>query len=527
MNVKLFLKKVTSVLQKNEVKGPISYRKILYPLSSILLVPLVGCSEQKAEETEARLPNFVILMSDNHNWEHLGCYGDPVLKTPTIDKLAAEGIRFNNAYCSAPSSSPARAAMLTGQDVWRLEEAANLWGDFPAHFEVLPELLAKAGYLVGHEGKGWGPGNWEASGRTENPAGKKYYSFEEFYNDKDRGQPFFYWWSSRDPHRPFKLGGWEDGNIDIDKIEVPAYLPDTDEVRKDIGDYYAEIENFDKDVASYIQLLQEMGELRNTIVLVCSDNGWQMPRGLGNLYDVGLRLPFIMSVPERYKGSRVIEDFVSLNDVAPTFLELAGAEIPEAMNARSFVNILESDKEGQVDETRDFIVAGRERHAFARMDGPGYGARSYRTKDYLYIRNSTPDAWPAGDRRLYGDVDAHMMQFPSPTKMYILKNKDKEDVKKYFDLGFGKRPAEELYILSNDPYQMNNVANSAEYKDIKDELAEKLTNHLVKYEDPRETGAPMKWLNAPYYAEKDKTPKPSQHSIDELGLEEEYSLISK
>ena len=524
MKIKKKLKWVTSMLQK---EGPISYRNVLIPLSTILVLPFVSCTEKSTENKDERQPNFIILMSDNHNWEHLGCYGDAVLKTPNIDKLAADGIRFNHAYCSAPSSSPARASMLTGQDIWRLEEAANLWGGFPTKFEVLPELLKEAGYLVGHEGKGWGPGDWEASGRTVDPAGEKYYSFEEFYNDKDRNQPFFYWFSSRDPHRPFKLGGWEKGEIDIDNIEVPAYLPDVDDVRKDIGDYYAEIENFDKDVASYIQLLKEMGELDNTIVLVCSDNGWQMPRGLGNLYDVGTRLPFIVYMPERFKGARVIEDFVSLNDVAPTFLELAGVDIPKEMNARSFVNILESDKEGQVDETRNFMVTARERHAFARKNGVGYGARSYKTKDYLYIRNYNPESWPAGDPPLYGDVDAHMLQFPSPTKMYMLKNKDKEGVKELFEIGFGKRLAEELYILDKDPYQMNNVANSEEYKAIKEELAETLTNYLIEQEDPRETGAPMKWLNAPYYAEKDKNPKPSKESILELGLEEEYSLVDE
>ncbi|SHE82080.1 Arylsulfatase A [Mariniphaga anaerophila] len=496
---------------------------------SLLLVSFLfqlGCSQAEKKKEERR-PNFIILMSDNHSWDHLGCYGDPVIQTPNIDKLAAEGIRFTQAYCSAPSCAPARASMLTGQDIWRLDEAANLWGDFPPQFEVFTKLLEESGYLVGHEGKGWGPGDWEAGGRTENPAGTKYYSFEEFYNDREKGQPFFYWFSSRDPHRPFKADGWKKGKIDIDKLVVPPYLPDVEDVRKDIGDYYAEIENFDRDVSSYIQLLKEMGQLDNTLILVCSDNGWQMPRGLGNLYDFGTRLPFVISMPKRFAGGRVVDDFVSLNDVAPTFLELAGVEIPEEMNARSFANILESDKDGQVDATRDFVVTARERHAFARKNGTGYGARSYRTHDYLYIRNYNPEYWPAGDPPLFGDVDAHMLQYPCPTKMYILKNRDKEGVSELFDLGFGKRPAEELYDLNKDPFQMNNVAGSEEYKAVKDELATTLTNYLKEQGDPRETGAPMKWLNAPYYAEKDKYPTPSEEAIRELGLKEEYSLVDE
>ncbi len=501
----------------------LKFFKILFSL--IITGLFFGCSPQN--EIEKPPPNFMILMSDNHSWNHLGCYGDPVVRTPTIDQLAKEGIRFTHAFCSAPSCSPARASMLTGQDIWRLEEAANLWGGFPAKFNVFTDILEENGYLVGYEGKGWGPGNYEASGRKRNPAGTQFNSFEEFYNEIERGQPFFYWFSSRDPHRPFKAEGWKDEDIDIDKIQVPHYLPDTEEVSKDIGDYYAEIEGFDRDVSSFIQLLDEMGELDNTLILICSDNAWQMPRGLANLYDFGTRIPFIVVMPERFKGGRVVDDFISLNDVAPTILELGGISVPEEMNARSFVNILESGEQGLVNAERNFIVTARERHAFVRQNGAGYGARAFRTYDYLYIRNYHPERWPAGDPPLYGDVDAHMLQYPCPTKMYILKNRDKEGVKKLFQLGFGKRPAEELYDLKKDPWQMNNVADSVEYRNIKEELADRLTNYLIEQGDPRETGDEMKWIDAPYYATKDFRPEPGEEAIRALGLEEEYSYVEE
>ncbi len=479
-------------------------------------------SEKKIEQVN---PNILILMSDNHSWNHLGCYGDPVIKTPMIDQLSESGIRFANAYCSAPSCTPARASMLTGQDIWRLEEGANLWGTLPAKFKVYTDMLEEAGYLVGYEGKGWGPGDYEASGRTRNPAGERFNSFEEFYNEKEKGQPFCYWYSSRDPHRPYKTGGWGKSGIDPGDIVVPPYLPDNEDVRKDIGDYYAEIQNFDRDVASYIQLVKEMGQLENTLVIVCSDNGWQMPRGLANLYDFGTRIPLIISMPERYKGGRVIEDFVSLNDFAPTFLELAGLTVPDYMNARSFVNILESEKEGIIDKKRDFIVTARERHAFVRKGGTGYGARSIRTKDFLYIRNYEPDSWPAGEPPLYGDVDAHMLHYPCPTKMYILKNKDKDGVQDLFRLAFEKRPAEELYDLTKDPFQMINIADVAEYGEVRKMLSEKLTEYLIENCDPRELGGEMKWFGAAYYAQKDFTPRPGEEARRALNLKEEYSYI--
>jgi len=491
-------------------------------LSFILALWLVwGCgSEKKMEQTR---PNILILMSDNQSWNHLGCYGDPVIKTPTIDRLSESGIRFTNAYCSAPSCTPARASMLTGQDIWKLEEGANLWGTLPVKFPVYTDMLEEVGYLVGYEGKGWGPGDYEAGGRSRNPAGDRYNSFEEFYNEKERGQPFCYWYSSRDPHRPYKSGGWETAGINLDGIIVPPYLPDHEDVRKDIGDYYAEIQHFDNDVASFIQLVKEMGQLENTLVIVCSDNGWQMPRGLANLYDFGTKIPLIISMPERYKGGRVINDFVSLNDFAPTFLELAGLSVPDDMNARSFVDILESENEGIIDKKRDFIITARERHAFVRKNGAGYGARSIRTKDFLYIRNYEPDSWPAGEPPLYGDVDAHMLHYPCPTKLYILKNRDKDGVKTLFELAFAKRPAEELYDLTKDPFQMVNIAGLADYKDIRKMLSEKLAKYLRENGDPRELGGEMKWLGAPYYAEKDFHPRPSDEARQALNLEEEYS----
>ena len=468
-------------------------------------------------------PNILILMSDNHSWNHLGCYGDPVVNTPNINKLAGQGIRFTNAYCSAPSCAPARASMLTGQDIWRLEEGANLWGSLPNKFRVYTEMLEDAGYHVGFEGKGWGPGNYEAGGRKRNPAGDKYNSFEEFFNKKEIKQPFCYWFSSQDPHRPYTKG--ESVGINVEQINVPPYLPDNMEVKKDIGDYYAEIQDFDRQVGTFIRFLKDKDELENTLIIVCSDNGWQMPRGLANLYDFGTRVPLVITMPSKYKGGRIVDDFVSLNDFAPTFLELSELPVPDEMNARSLLNILESEKEGIIDSTRDFIVTARERHAYVRKNGAGYGGRAYRTKDFLYIRNYDNENWPAGDPPLFGDIDPHMMHYPGPTKMYMLKNKEKSGVKELFELGFGKRPAEELFDLKNDPYQMKNVAYTEEYQKDKNRLANQLTEFLKNNGDPRELEGEMRWLGAPYYAEKDKNPQPSEEAQKELNLKKQYSYI--
>ena len=180
----------------------------------------------------------------------------------------------------------------------------------------------------------------------------------------------------------------------------------------------------------------------------------------------------------------MVDDFVSLSDFAPTILELAGLPIPEEMTASSLVPILTSDQQGVLDSQRSFVVTARERHAFVRQGGPGYPARALRTRNFLYIRNFLPDLWPAGDPPLFGDVDAHMLHYPSPTKIFLLQRPDDPVYGPLFDLAFAKRPAEELYDLSADPYQMQNVATDPEFESTKAELSAQLHEYLRRHGGP-------------------------------------------
>ncbi len=496
---------------------------------TIFLSFVLSCEFNKHEKVseikKPNRPNILLLMSDNQSADHLGCYGDRSIKTTHIDKLAKEGVIFKNAYCSAPSCSPARASMLTGKDIWNLGEAANLWSSFPK-VEVYTKLMEESGYHVGIEGKGWGPGDESVTGWKQNPGGVRYDSFEDFFNEVEKGQPWMYWYSSRDPHRPYKKEEWKKSGIHLDSINVPPYLPDIYEVRKDIADYYNEIQRFDVEVGSYISLLKEMGQVENTIIIVCSDNGWQMPRGLANLYDFGTKIPLIISWPEFFPPGREVDDFVNIKDFAPTFLEVSNIPVPKDMNAKSFLNILTSKKQGRIDPKRDHVIMARERHAFVRKGGLGYPGRAIRTENYLYIKNYEPDRWPAGDPPLYGDVDAHMLHYESPTKLYMLKNKESKKVMPLFDLAFSKRPKEELYDLLNDPFQMNNLANVDKYKPNLETLSNRLKSYLVKTQDPRELGQKLNWDNAPYYKDRDKKPRPSKKAREMLGLKEEYSYLN-
>ena len=492
---------------------------------SLVLSCEFNMHEKVSDLKKPNRPNILLLMSDNQYADHLGCYGDRSIKTTHIDKLAKEGVIFKNAYCSAPSCSPARASMLTGKDIWNLGEAANLWSSFPK-VKVYTKLMEESGYHVGIEGKGWGPGDESVTGWKQNPGGVRYDSFEDFFNEVEKGQPWMYWYSSRDPHRPYRNEGWKKSGINLDSINVPPYLPDNYEVRKDIADYYNEIQRFDEEVGSYISLLKEMGQVENTIIIVCSDNGWQMPRGLANLYDFGTKIPLIISWPEFFPPGREVDDFVNIKDFAPTFLEVSNIPVPKDMNAKSFLNILTSKKQGRIDPKRDHVIMARERHAFVRKGGLGYPGRAIRTANYLYIKNYEPDRWPAGDPPLYGDVDAHMLHYESPTKLYMLKNKEFKKVMPLFDLAFSKRPKEELYDLLNDPFQMNNVANVDKYKPNLETMSNRLKSYLVKTQDPRELNQKFNWDNAPYYKDRDKKPRPSKKAREMLGLKEEYSYLN-
>jgi N-sulfoglucosamine sulfohydrolase len=489
----------------------------------LLLLPVMSFTRQQ------KRTNILLIMSDNHSRNHVGAYGDKVVKTPNIDKLASQGIRFTHAFCASPSCTPARAALLTGQEIWRLKDGANLWGTLPAEFKVYPDLLEENGYQTGYEGKGWGPGNYQAAGRKRNPGGDLYKSFESFLsaNKASGGKPWTYWFSSKDPHRPYEVGSGKRAGIDPDRIKVPPYLPDHAEVRGDIADYYAAIQHFDGQVGELIRQLKAASEYENTLIVVCSDNGWQIPRGQANLYDFGTRVPLIIAWPERIKTPGIVDELVSLNDLAPTFLQIAGLEIPRDMTAKSIVPLLErgKTKDSKLTLHDDFIVMARERHAFVRQNGLGYPARAIRTRRYLFIRNYEPDRWPAGDPPLYGDLDAHMLHYPAPTKFFMLKNKDEKTVKPLFDLGFARRPVYELYDLHKDPDQLKNVAGKPGYQTIQNELSQKMEEYLTNTKDPRALHTAIIWDTAPYYNDRDKKPRPGKEAIERLNLKEEYDYL--
>jgi len=495
-----------------------AFRSLTCRILTVSLVALC-CTAAPARAADApspkapdARPNILFCIADDWGWPHASAYGDPVVETPAFDRVAREGVLFEHAYVSSPSCTPSRSAILTGQFHWRLDEAANLWSTLRARLPVYPRLLEKAGYHVGHWRKAWGPGRLAPGGRTEPPSGDRYPNFKAFLAKRPAGKPFCFWLGASDPHRPYKAGSGKASGMDLAKIKLPACFPDSPAVRSDVADYYFEVQRFDSDVAAALAELERIGELDNTIVVITGDHGMPFPRCKGNVYDSGARVPLAVRWPAKVKGGRKIADFVSLTDLAPTFLEAAGLEPPAEMTGRSLLPMLAGGKQSRAEPQRDYVLIGKERHVpcqEAPISG-GTPMRAIRTHDFLYIRNYEPERWPAGTpnyEQAYipgtwlGDCDN------GPAKTYMVENQDKDAThRRLYDLSFAKRPAEELYDLKNDPDQLKNVAADTKYAEAKKKLADRLKKLLRETNDPRETSGAEKFDNYPYYGGGPKHP---------------------
>lgn len=437
-----------------------------------------------------RPPNILLMLGDNWAWPHAGIAGDAVVRTPVFDRLASEGVVFTHAFAPNPSCSPSRSSLLSGQETHRLGEAASLYGPLDPQVPLYTDLLTASGYFTGFAGKGFGPGSTPRPGRTPNPAGAAFDDFSAFLAARPAGRPFCFWSGSHDPHVPWNRGRQRRASLRASAVRVPPHLPDHPVIREAILDYYCEVEEFDAECGGLLDTLRRAGELDNTLVVMTSDNGWQMPRGLANCYDDGVRIPLALRLPERIRAGQSRADFVSIADLAPTILEAAGLAPPPAMTARSLFGAAR----------RDHIFLERERHANVRRGDLSYPVRGVRTKDFLYLRNLEPGRWPAGDPEFYWAVGPYGDVDNSPAKELLLREKPQPS----FDLCFGKRPAEELYDLRSDPGQVRNVAAGPAYQAARKDLARRVEQWMKDSGDPRAKGPTEMWDRAPYSGPKFK-----------------------
>lgn len=466
------------------------------------------------ERLVSRRPNILFAIADDQSFPHTSAYGSKTFRTPAFDRIASKGVLFLNAFVAAPQCSPSRAALLTGRNIWQLEEAGTHSSYFPKKFPVFTDALEQSGYFIGHTGKAWGPGNFEDAGWSRNPAGPAFNkrllderpatgisrndyvsNFRDFLQSRPDDQPFFFWYGGMEPHRVYEAGSGRRAGLRIDDSEIPGFLPRHDSVRSDLLDYALEIEWFDSQLGKMLRALEEAGELENTIVVVTADNGMAFPYAKANLQEYGIHVPLAICGPGIEGKGRKVSDLVSLTDLCPTFLDAAGVPHFEGITGNTLWPVLKNEKTGP---ERGFILAGRERHTHARPSNVGYPARAIRTAGYLYIHNFLPDRWPVGDpppsvrdditgnpdlkpiTEGYEDVDA------SPSKSLLLRNRSYWP--ELFQNAYGKRGREELYNIREDPFCLHNLAQAAALNDVREALGKKLAAELARQKDPRVTG---------------------------------------
>jgi uncharacterized sulfatase len=535
-------------------------KPIVFLAVSSAVIALAGCSQSHEEQSR---PNILFAISDDQSFPHTGFAGCEFVNTPAFDRVAKEGVYFTNCMAGSPGCAPSRSSIVTGRYHWQNEQSGQHASSWMKKYVPFVDLLDANGYITGMTGKGVQPFRYardetdslwratDAAGiahsniryekgtpgdeRTAEGIGAVNYfeNFKYFMENVKGDKPFFFWYGAQEPHRPYEQDSWKRTDKKHEDVEVPGFFPDDEIIRGDLLDYAVEIEWFDLHLQRMLEYLEETGELENTIVIVTADNGMPFPRAKANCYEYGIHVPFAVRYPKGFPGGRVVDDLLSFADLAPTILEITGTSTEGMLpiSGKSVLHILKSKTEGVVDESKEYVFAGRERHSSSRYLNWGYPQRVIRSHDYLLVWNMKPERWPAGAPQrikpgtedellpMYGidengvhhsewaftDIDA------APTKSFIIENWQDETVRPYFERAHAKRPEFELFDIKNDPYNLTNLAGNPEFAEIEQELKQALLAELKTSEDPRIVG-PDKEVFDSYirYSPMREFPKPEE-----------------
>ncbi len=390
-------------------------------------------------------PNVLIFVADDAGWSDFGVYGNEVITTPNVDRLAETGLRVAYAFLTTPQCSPSRISILSGKYP-HATGAEDLHMPLPEAEILLPTLLKEQGYFTGHMRKThYGP-NGERQFDWYSQAVEDFPEFLEAAGD----HPFFLWVGFRDPHRGYQQGAFDPPH-DPAEVIVPPFLADTPETRADLALYYDEIARMDQNIGRFLEALDARGLRENTLVVFLSDNGMPFPAAKGTLYDAGIRTPLIFSWPAGIEVGAVAQGPVSVIDLAPTLLELAGTPPPEAMQGQSIRALLQKPSL----PGRSYVFSERNWHNCDEH------MRSVRTARYKLIRNAyveLPHGTPADASR-------------SPSWYSLIRRKKQGALtwpqQRIFQV---PRPRIELYDLQKDPGEFYNVADEADYAEVVREL---------------------------------------------------------
>ena len=511
------LKKVT---QYHPIKAGTAWsrRRFLDGLAIGSASLLLQQSVRTDPSTEKR-PNILFAIADDWSFGHAGAYGCNWVKTPAFDRVAKEGILFTRGYTPDAKCAPSRSCILTGRNPWQLKEACNHWCFFPPEFKSFPETLAENGYFTGFTGKGWAPGvAKDQQGKQRRMTGTAFQArstaaptpgisncdyagnFEDFIQAVPQGTSWCFWYGGHEPHRAYEYGSGvkKGGKKASDIKKVAGFWPDNDTIRNDMLDYALEVEHFDQHLGRILDLLEKQGKLENTLVVVTSDNGMPFPRAKGYAYAVSNHMPLAIMWKQGIRNpGQARNDYVSFIDFAPTFIEAAGIRwdrsgmVPAA--GRSLADVFASRSGELLRSPRDYVLVGRERNDVGRPNDEGYPIRGIIKEEMLYLVNFEPGRWPGGNPETgYLDTDG------SPTKTEVLRSRQSPEKRRFWDLCFGKRPAEELYRLKEDSDCLVNLEGEETYRKQKQALRTKLFQELKNQQDPRMLGQGHVFDQYPY-----------------------------
>ncbi|MDF1853762.1 MAG: sulfatase [Verrucomicrobiales bacterium] len=419
--------------------------RILSALFAFLLAFLTTQADER--------PNFIFFITDDIGWNDLGCYGNEFVKTPHLDAMAERGLRFTNAYLTISSCSPSRCSIISSRYPHNTG-APELHTSLPDDQFRFPKALRDAGYHTVLSGKNHMAKlteSFDVISKGKGPG--KSDDWVSLLSKRPKDKPFFAWFGSSDAHRGWHIDG-KNPTYDPDEIEVPPFLYDGPKTRKDLAEYYHEVSRTDTTMGQLVAELKRQGIEENTYIIYMTDNGRPFPRCKTRLYDSGIKSPFLMACPGKIEPA-VVECLISSIDVGPTILELAGVEIDERAQGVSFVPILEDPKA----VVREFAFAEQNWHVFQAHQ------RMVRTGDFLYIKNAFPE-------KLAVSMESDPT-FPAGEELWE-KHKAGELNKKQQDIFQQPRPVEELYQVSDDPYQLNNLAASEDYSETLETMREVL-----------------------------------------------------
>ncbi|MBL9211227.1 MAG: sulfatase [Opitutaceae bacterium] len=454
----------------------------------------------------AARPNIVMIVSDDHGRGDLGCYGNPVVRTPNLDALAADGTRFTHAFCTTASCSPSRSVILSGQHnhrngMYGLQHDDHKFQSYD-HLKTLPVLLAASGYRTARIGKfhvapesAYAFQTVLSAGAANDPAtiGRSPVEMAEQSRrviEAPDERPFFLYFASDDPHRanavlpdgrptfdtypkPNRFGNRDSGYAGItpvtfrpEDIPVPAYLPDTPACRAELAEYYQAIARLDQGVGRLIELLKAAGKYESTLILYLSDNGAAFPGAKTTLYEPGMRLPLLVRAPGRAKPGAVQSAMVTWADLAPTLLDVAGVKVPAGtMDGRSF----RAGLDGGTLRGWDEVFASHSFHEITMY----YPMRVVRTRRHKLI-------WNVASGLVY------------PSALDLIKSPSWISVTSTGGTKFGartveaylRRPPFELYDLERDPDEVVNLADDPAHRRLQAELLAKLKAFQAATRDP-------------------------------------------